>query len=215
MVQAFKEIRLPIAISFGAVGGPGFLTNIVTTESGKESRNADWSLERGEWEISYDAREASVFDQLESFFRIVRGRYYGFRFRDWNDYQVDASNGMILPVGDSVTLFQLYKLYQFEDEVYYRRIQKPALADPIEQTALYKDGIQLTYGAGGDQVVFDESTGLVTFNTAPGASVLHWVGDFDVPVRLDSDRMRTETLNKNNRFLIKGWLGIPIVEIKL
>lgn len=211
-MSAFKEILLPESISFGAVGGPGFLTNIVSTNSGIEQRNQIWANEKGEWVISYDARRAQDFAELPAFFRIVRGRVYGFRFKDWNDYECLITDGVFAAVGTSTTIFQLYKKYTFGDEVYYRKIQKPALS----QVLLYKNGTQLTYGIGAGQVVFDESKGLVTFNTAPGGATLSWKGPFHVPVRFGTDQMRQEIINKEQSGnLIKGWKDIAIREIRV
>jgi hypothetical protein len=35
----FIDERFPVRISFNAVGGPGFMTNVAVMSSGKESRN--------------------------------------------------------------------------------------------------------------------------------------------------------------------------------
>lgn len=211
--MAFKEIRFPLNSSYGVSGGHRFFWNITTQNSGNEQRNEIARYPKGKWVVSYDARMPDQFDPIEAFFFIVHGPGYGFRFRDVGNYQVTQANGIIALLPGSTTVGQLYKKYTFGSETYYLRIQKPALAEGgVAKTALYKDAVQLTYGAGSTQVVFDESKGLVTFNTAPGASVLTWAGDFDFPCRLDLDWFRREIIDANGHNYIKGVRDIVIVE---
>ncbi len=40
--MAFIETRFPDDISYGAAGGPGYQTDVVTVNSGAEQRNAAW-----------------------------------------------------------------------------------------------------------------------------------------------------------------------------
>ena len=52
--MAFREIQFPTKISFGAIGGPGFSTDVVTVRSGREKRNAndesrDHRVQRIKW----------------------------------------------------------------------------------------------------------------------------------------------------------------------
>ncbi len=53
MPPVFHEVRMPIDVERGAVGGPGFKTRVLPLESGFEQRNIDWSDTRGEWDLSY------------------------------------------------------------------------------------------------------------------------------------------------------------------
>ena len=43
MSANFLDVRFPPLISFGAEGGAEFLTDIVVTASGFETRNQNWS----------------------------------------------------------------------------------------------------------------------------------------------------------------------------
>jgi uncharacterized protein (TIGR02217 family) len=47
-MMSFEEIQFPTDISYGATGGPIFLTDVVATVSGHEQRNSKWQhqLER-------------------------------------------------------------------------------------------------------------------------------------------------------------------------
>ena len=81
--MAFKDIQFPPAISFNATGGPMFLTDVVIKASGAEARNQNWSYERLSYEVSHAARREVDWRKLQAFFRIVAGRAYSFRFKDW------------------------------------------------------------------------------------------------------------------------------------
>lgn len=215
--MADLDIRFPVDISKGAIGGPGFSTNIAMTASGLEFRNQNWSLERGEWEVSHLVKKPAKYKPLQAFFRIAAGRANTWRFLDLSDFEVTTSEGVLLPVNGSTTQFQLWKKYTFGAFTYYRKITKPALAvNGVEQTALFKNAVQLTYGAGPTQVEFDESEGLVVFNTAPGGATLTWSGKFDCKCRFDTDQMRAESFEreKGTNLLLINWASIPIVECK-
>ena len=45
-MTAFHEVQFPPDISYGASGGPTYATSVVTTVSGFEKRNANWSQAR-------------------------------------------------------------------------------------------------------------------------------------------------------------------------
>lgn len=42
--MAFYAIEIATVPGFGFVGGPEFMTNVQSTASGRESRNADWAV---------------------------------------------------------------------------------------------------------------------------------------------------------------------------
>lgn len=106
------DVQFPPRISFHAIGGPGFLTNIVVTNSGKEYPDQVWQLERGSWEVSHAARLPRDYIPLQSFFRIAAGRANTFRLKDWTDYQVTAAQG-ILKANGVTNQYQMYKRYVF------------------------------------------------------------------------------------------------------
>ena len=45
-MSSFHEVRLPLALAFGAAGGPERMTDIARLASGGESRNARWAAAR-------------------------------------------------------------------------------------------------------------------------------------------------------------------------
>jgi uncharacterized protein (TIGR02217 family) len=46
-VSGFHEVQFPPDISYGASGGPGYRTTVITTVSGHERRNSNWTAARG------------------------------------------------------------------------------------------------------------------------------------------------------------------------
>ena len=178
-MTGFHEVQFPPDISYGASGGPGYSTSIVTTVSGHERRNANWAMARGRWNVAHGLKKREQVAALIAFFRVRRGRAYGFRFKDWTDYQAFAQ---ALGVGDGTTkTFQLVKHYASGGAAESREITKPVGGT----VKVYRDGVEAVSGWS-----VDATTGLVTFATAPDNGVQVTADfDFDVPVRFDSDQM--------------------------
>jgi uncharacterized protein (TIGR02217 family) len=199
-MPAFHDVQFPPDISYGAVGGPGWSTTVVTTVSGHERRNANWSQARGRWNVAHGLKKREQVALLIAFFRARRGRAFGFRFKDWTDYQALAQT---LGVGDGTTTsFQLVKHYASGSEVVTRTITKP-VAGTVK---LYRDGV---LAASGWSV--DVTTGVVTFTTAPASGVVVTADfDFDVPARFDTDQMEITI----ETYQLGTWGQIPVVEIR-
>lgn len=195
--MTFRDIRLPPAISFGAVGGPGFRTEIVATESGAESRDATQAKELGSWDISYAARLPIAYVPLQAFFRVVRGRADTWRFKDWSDFAATAAQGVFVLL--TSTTFQMYKRYTFSGLTYDVKITLP-VAGTITVT-------------GGTSPSVNSATGVVT--VASGTPTA-WAGEFDRLCRFDTDTMHANTIDRNGAQgdLIIGWSGIPIREVR-
>lgn len=192
MSASFMDIQFPPLISFGAVGGPLFLTDVTVVASGDEVRNQNWAVERLSYEVSHAARLEKDWRPLQAFFRIVRGRAYSFRFKDWTDYVCLAGSGVFLDADVGSPLGkQMYKVYRYGGQTYYRKITKPVTGKIVT-----------------DATGLDYTTGIATSGT-------YWSGEFDVHARFDTDEMRAETIDKNNeKGLIVGWSSIPIIGVK-
>lgn len=199
-MNGFHEIRFPEAIARGATGGPGYDTTIVTTVAGFERRNANWQQARGRWDVGSGIKRRADFTALIDFFRARQGRAYGFRFKDWTDFE---AVGVVLGTGDGAQkTFQLVKRYASGGVEVARTITRP-VAGTIE---IYRDSVRVTSG-----VAVDTATGAVTFSTAPAADVVVTADfAFDVPVRFDTDRMELSL----DHYEHGVWPQIAIVEIK-
>jgi len=191
---SFLDIQFPEAISYGAVGGPGFLTNVVITNSGNEFRDQVWSLERGSWDVSHAARMPDAYRPLQAFFRMARGRANSFRFKDHSDFTVGAGEGVFVML--TPTTFQMYKRYTFGAQTFDRKITKPVATPGITGGTL--SGIDLT-------------TGIVTMTSGTPTA---WQGEFDCHCRFDTDQMKAESITRSGSVLIIGWSSIPIIEVR-
>jgi uncharacterized protein (TIGR02217 family) len=193
-------VQFPPDISYGASGGPGYSTTVVTTVSGHERRNANWAAARGKWNVAHGLKKREQVAALIAFFRARKGRAYGFRFKDWTDYQAFAQ---VLGVGDGANkTFQLVKHYASGGEIDTRLIAKP-LTGTVK---IYRDGVEAVTGW-----TVNTATGLVTFTTAPASGVQVTADfEFDVPVRFDSDQMDITI----ETYQLGSWGQIPVLEIR-
>lgn len=130
--MAFKEVRFPTDIAYGSRGGAGYRTTVSETQSGFESRNQDWSTTRHRYNAAYGTRTHAQLEAVLALFHAMRGRFHGFRFKDWLDYKscaVDstpaATDQQIGTGNGSAVAYQLAKLYSYGGETYSRTIAKP------------------------------------------------------------------------------------------
>jgi uncharacterized protein (TIGR02217 family) len=199
-MSGFHEVQFPPDISYGASGGPGYSTTVVTTVSGHERRNANWAQARGRWNVAHGLKKREQVAALIAFFRARKGRAYGFRFKDWTDYQAFAQ---LLGVGNgTTTTFQLVKRYSSGVVVEVRTITKPVAGT----VRVYRDGVEAESGWS-----VNTTTGLVTFTNAPAPGVQVTADfEFDVPVRFDSDQMDITV----ETYQLGSWQQIVLLEIR-
>jgi len=199
--MGFVEAQFPADISYGSSGGPEYTTDIVTSQSGYEQRNVNWQQARATFNVAHGVKTKAQLDTLIAFFRARKGRAYGFRFKDWTDYQ--AVNQLIGTGNGSATQFQLVKRYTSGAVTETRMITKP-VAGTVQ---IYKNAVLQTSG-----VSIDTATGLVTFAVAPAAaSAITANFEFDVPVRFDTDRLSARL----ESYGVHSWQDIPLVEVRV
>ncbi len=190
----FLEIRLPEEISLGAIGGPEYSTDIIMASSGYEQRNINWAQARAKYNLAPAINTSEQLQELISFFRICKGKAFGFRFKDYSDYRADSQ---LIGVGDGITReFQLIKTYYSPAKAERRIISKPV-----------EGSVEIS-----QEYVCDYRTGLVTFKNPPeiGEQVIASF-EFDIPVRFDTDQLfaSLEVYGSNS------WKEIPIIEIRV
>jgi uncharacterized protein (TIGR02217 family) len=204
-VIAFDDVSFPIEIGEDASVAPGFSTNVVTSASGNEFRNANWQQARLRFDAGPGVRSEDDIGALLAFFRTRRGAAIGFRFRDPYDF---SSNGMTgsptavdqqIGTGDGSTVrFALRKTYAAGEE---RRITRPVAGS----VRIALDGDEVASGWA------LETLGEVVFDSAPGAGVTVSAGfEFDVPVRFAEDRIEVNRAT----FLAGEAPSVPLVEIR-
>jgi len=212
--MAFLESRLPVGVTYGSQGGPGYNTRIVTSASGHEDRNANWSFARHTFEWQTSAVTEPDMEQLRIFFHALKGSWAGFRVRDERDYKSclkaddPAYDDQILGVGDGVEdTFQLKKTYTYGALSAERTIQKPdanftPLVGVLGSARLEADA---TYPWS-----WDSTTGEITFtSTVPPSGNVTAGFLFDVPVRWSTDNLIDVFLAYE-----MGQSQIPIIEIR-
>lgn len=190
--MAFIETQFPTDISYGAVGGPGFSTDVVVFNSGSEQRNANWQDSLCSYDVAHGVKTQAQLDVLLAFFRVMKGRANSFRFKDWSDYKAETGEGIFRAI-DS-THFQMVKRYATAGTNHDRDITKPV------------SGTESV--TGGTGVSVDYTTGIVTVTSGTPTA---WTGQFDVPARFDTDQMKVGIISYNQF----TWGQIPVVEVRV
>lgn len=193
-MNGFHEIQFPADISYGASGGPAFAVDIVKTKAEIEQRNLNRPEGLCKYDVKHGVKNRSQYTRLLTFFRARKGKTYGFRYKDWFDYQ---AFGQGLGTG-TVAEYQLIKTYADEGGFDVRIIRKP-----VQGTLkVYLDGSPTS------NFTCDYTTGILRFPSPPG-QVVTVDFEFDVPVRFDLDQMAASY----DEFQIISWDNISLVEV--
>lgn len=186
----FIEDRFPEDISYSSSGGPEFFTDIIVTNSGYEYRNINHINAKYRYNIAPAIKSHADIVKIITFFRKVRGKAIGFRYKDWADYK--AVGEYIGKCDGKNTNFQLIKNYSND----VRRITKPV-----------KNTVTIS-GFDKDSYVVDYTSGLVKFHK-PVTGKIYANFEFDVPARFDTDFLN---INLEN-FDAYSYGNIPLVEV--
>lgn len=211
--SGFHEVRFPLDIALGARGGPERRTEIVTTASGREERNARWAHSRRKYDAGYGVKSITRLAEVVAFFEERRGRLHGFRFRDrldWTSAPANAAPGaldQVIGTGDGVTAgFDLAKTYGDAFAPYRRPVSKPVAGS----VKIAVDGVEKLSGT---DFTVETGAGRVTFLTGHvpenGASITAGFL-FDVPVRFDTDYLEFDL----SAFEAGVIPSIPLIEIR-
>jgi uncharacterized protein (TIGR02217 family) len=197
--MSFHDVTFPSDIAYGSVGGPAYHTDIITTESGIEKRNIAWVNARARYNVAHGVKTQAQLDALIAFFRARKGRAYGFRFKDWADYTL---NDEVIGVGDGSTHdFPITKTYQSGSTNEKRRITRPLGSTLIitRGASIVTSGFTL------------QDLGIIHFTSAPSSGqTISVTGEFDVPVRFDTDQFSASLDN----YGVHSWQDIPLIELR-
>jgi uncharacterized protein (TIGR02217 family) len=210
--MSFHEIRFPVNLSFGSLGGPERRTDVVTLANGFEERNTPWAHSRRRYDAGLGLRSLDDVAALIAFFEARRGQLYGFRWKDWSDYRSCRPSQLVSPFdqeiarGDGVTtVFALSKTYRSGVQTYQRPIVKPVAGTVRVALAGDPKVDTLEFGV-------DVTTGLITFFSPPDIGVQITAGfEFDVPVRFDTDRLQTSV----GSFQAGEVPNVPVIEVRI
>lgn len=204
-VTPFDDVPFPIEIGQDASVSPSYSTNIVTSASGFEARNANWSQARLRFDAGPGVRGEGELETLIAFFRARRGPAVAFRFRDPFD---NSSNGMTgspaaadqaIGTGDgSATSFALVKGYGAGD---CRRITRPVVGSVRVAVA----GVEVMTGW------TLQEQGVVQFDVPPPLHAQVTAGFlFDVPVRFAEDQIEVN----RSTFRAGEAPSVPLIEVR-
>ena len=206
----FDNVRFPTSISRGSSGTAERRTDVVTTASGREERNARWANSKRSYNAGFGVKSLDDIQNVVAFFEERRGRLYAFRWKDFADFKSCAAtatiNGtdQVIGTGDGATAaFQLVKKYGTGTRNYLRLINAP-VAGTVRVAV---NAIVTT------QFTVNVLTGILTFNAGsiPAIGAVVTAGfEFDVPVRFDVDAI---TINLAH-FAGGEIPHIPLVEVR-
>lgn len=212
-MTAFHEVLFPIDVALGASGGPERVTDIVTSVSGREQRNARRADSRRRFDAGYGVKSLAALSDVVAFFEERRGRLHGFRWRDRLDCTSAAPGTAPGPLdqaigtGDGGTaIFALSKTYGALHAPYARAIAKPVAGSVRVAVA----GVEKVAGS---HFAVDPTTGRITFlpgHVPPAGAAITAGFLFDVPVRFDTDFLEVNL----TAFAAGDIPRIPIVEIR-
>lgn len=155
----FETPRFPVTISYGATGGPAYKTEVVISSAGYESRNQSWGAALASYDVAHGLKNQVELSELLTFFRNAKGRAHSFRFKDWTDFNLIATESSLTLVSGSVSQYQTNKTYTINPETREIRI----IRKPVPGTfALYESATLLTQGAGAGNYTVNTATGVVT-----------------------------------------------------
>lgn len=178
-MNSFLEIQFPTEVSYGAIGGPEFFTDVITCNNGLEMRNINWQTPRLRFNLNPAIKTKAQLEEIVAFFRICHGKALGFRFKDWSDFKLEKQ--LIARGNDIDKNFQLIKTYGIGEMKTIRKITKPVHNSII----IYLNERKVLAN-------IDYSKGIISFDTPPKNNEKIIIdGEFDVPVRFDIDRLST------------------------
>lgn len=197
----FNESRLLDCVAYGSEFGHRYNTRIDELKSGVERRNADWDLPLGTYSLIYQNINDVDFRAIQSAHHACKGRLVGFRFKDWADYTAEDE---VIGFGDGTQqTYQLTKTYGFGSLSSAKNIYKPVQGSIV----IKSNGSPVTPDS------IDYTTGEVTLTGTSGHEIT-WSGEFDVPVRFDSDELGFSIDNRSGEVFIYN-NDIQLVEIRV
>lgn len=218
----YDDVLFPTDISYGSVGGPGFRSHAVVTDSGVDEVVARWSRPRRSWDVSYALRKPDKAKTLQDFYTAVGGISNSWRFKPPHDFTTaptatqehyqgspaqpaPSSTDVLLGVGDgTTTTFQLRKAYTVASRTAYVPITKPVSGT----TKVSRNDVEDLAGW-----TVNTSTGVVTYSVAPGAGVNVKAGcDFNVEARFGEELDRMLPL-EGVSFSQASVRSVPIIEV--
>jgi uncharacterized protein (TIGR02217 family) len=214
-MSIFHEAQFPSDLGWGARGGPIFNTTVLGSASGYEQRNVNWRYARCVYTVGHIMKDRDGAHQLQAFFNARSGGLAGFRFKDWSDFQCDATTGIFIPLTGGGS--QMCKLYKQPDDtgnqwVYIRPIFKPCSGLVADVRGVFPP----TPTVSGVSGTIDFTKGVISGTVGAWPNGASWAGEFDVPVRFGVPQSPGDLAQLEMRmFEDIDWSSIQLVEIKM
>lgn len=170
--------------------GTEFITTIATSLGGGEQRIRHRTNGRDFFNAAFAVKNLSDIKLLRDFFLVCGGRFKTFLLYDPIDNSFDRT--ICSASGDGLNKdFQLRRKYtDYLGNVHYKIVRRPKNGT----IQVWVDNVLKTEET--DYLVDYDSTGLITFNTAPAANaVIEFSGEFYKVCRFDVDSINLELLH--------------------
>ena len=181
----FYDIVFPESISMKSSYIIEYNTIINKSKNGNELRIPNYDYPLLSYNVINDIKTKKELEDIINFFKLVKGRAYGFKFKDWLDYKVINQN---IAVADREQKdFQLIKTYNINNKLQTRKLTKP------KQVSIFINNQNIT-----TNISINYENGIITFNTPPEKdTIISASFEFYVPVRFDNDKI--EIVMKNEK----------------
>lgn len=202
MIDGFDDLTLPQGPAIHVRREVEFHTDIVTTASGGEHRNAGWAQARRRFILETGPLSLDAAREIEIFFEARQGRHRGFLVQDW--LRPHSGTGATPNIDDITLIAADTARRDFEIVVPGRR-----------NIIARKEGFLLAlngHAMGDEAFTLDRQAGCVHMTTALAQDGALTAGFYvDMAVRFDVDRLVFERVAKDMVRLAP----VPIVEINL
>lgn len=178
MSSTFFDICFPEDLVLFRNSAIEFFTIVQKAKNGSETRVALNALGRSKYEAENVLLTKSNAHRLATFFRIVMGMGYSFRFKDSFDF---SAKDQILEVVDKNAA--LRKTYQFLEKKYDRMITKPVQSSIVimgEDRSILEDGVDY---------IPNYATGMIRFSNETDRKKVLASFEFDTEVRFGQDEL--------------------------
>lgn len=181
-----EDPRFPICQRYGYTVRSQWSETIASAASSRERRNRNWARSLRVFNVQMGPKLQDEILEVYEFWEALAGPDCGFRFRDWADYLSCRVGRTATPTDQPLVVIpgspggcQLQKTYRMGSRATVRDILKPV----VGTIRIADNGVEKTEGS---QWSLDYTTGLLTLFFSP-VQPLSWGGEFDVPVRFDSE----------------------------
>jgi len=206
--MAFLEQRLSDEASRGSRGGPMATRTKSYSISRRLYQNFPTSRPLQVYDYTFGNKLQSDFEEIRAMFYVVFGTpYTGFRWKDWNDYQLTQGNSTLTFIAG--TTWQIYRRYALAGGVHWDRIIQKPNADVIIKRN--RASVITTAAA-----TVDTTTGIADISGHVGGDTYTAEGTFDVPVTVaENEALANVELDGLSESEIQGLPSIRLEEILL